>query len=281
MNLVTGLKEARLNVPEGDGGSPADIVVIDNLPVRREEDEIVGANEENEGLLVQDQAAPHNPFVGDHDIRPPPRMPRLDPDELSTLELAAKILTSSPSTNPREYLADLTALTDLAHDLEWGTRLMQEEAFSKRIIQLISPNSYHANTEIRSAAALLLGTALQNNQAALKQLLKHSSGRNDVDPITAVTSGLEQLAELRDIDHEDMIYAKRLVFLLSQLCHDEEYMRRFMGQSGLQFLLKIYKDERLTGVEGGAMLNVKIKNFVDDYRDAMLTFDELHLLRKF
>ncbi|KAL9129764.1 MAG: hypothetical protein Q9217_001876 [Psora testacea] len=279
MNLATGLKEARLNMPEGGEGIPANIVVMDNLPVRRENDQRY-VEDENRGLLVQDQTASYNSYGDDYDKASPQRTSASTADEPSVLGLAASILNGSPTVMPQKYLEDLSTLTDLAHDLEWGLVLMQDEAFSKHITQMISLHRSNANTEIRSAAALLLGTALQNNYDALEHFLKHPLQHNEVDPITSIISALEQFANLHKVAYDDILCTKRVVFLLSQLCKDEKQLRKFTAQNGPAILLRIYKDERLTKSDGGSTLPTKIQNFADDHGEALKTYGGLHLLKE-
>ncbi|KAL9102842.1 MAG: hypothetical protein Q9163_002057 [Psora crenata] len=280
MNLATGLKEARLNVPESDEGGPADVVIIENSPLGREEDiQSSQPGDEQGGLLVQDQAGSYDLYRNNDEIAPPPRDAISTADEPDAVDLASKILSISPLMEPRKFLDDLSTLTDLAHDFEWGLALMQYEAFSKHMVQLIPPYRSKLDTEIRSAAALLLGTALQNNYRALQNFLKHPLGADEVDPVTVAMSGLEQCAEIGDVGPEDVVYMKRVVFLLSQLCQDEKQLNKFVALDGLQLLLKIYNDGRLINVDGGGKLSAKIKNFMDDHNEATRLHTSLDLLQ--
>ena len=281
MNLATGLKEARLDVPEENGRNPGDVVVIDNMPVRHEEVQSLVTEDNTRGLLVQDQGLSYDPVMEHDDRIPFNQMTASDPNEPSVLDLASTILASSPTAEPLKYLEDLGTLTDLAHDLEWGLTLMQDKYFSKHMVYLIAPQSSSTNTRVRSAAALLLGTALQNNHEALKHL-EVSLGDSDLDPVVVSLSSLEKFAHSQHIGREDIVCAKRVIFLISQLCHNEKQMQKFVDTKGLQLLLEIIKDERVMNIdEEGPKLSAKIKNLVDNHSETLMTIYGSQLIKDF
>ena len=272
MNLETGVKEARLNVPEGDGDR-AKITVIDNVPARHKEHEgLRGTHADDGAIMVQDQAILYNSFEKDGNVPPTgQRTATLIAEDDSPLGIAERLISNRPSVDPNQYLTDLDTLTDFAHDVEWGLALMQDRGFSKLLMRLVRPDHFYADIKIRSAGALLLGTALQNNHGALNELLSHPLEAEDMHPIAAVTSSLSHFADLPKPSSEDTLYAKRVVFLLSQLCQNDEQLQRFLEYNGLDLVTRLFNDQRLTKVKGGPILQAKIKNFADDHAEAFKT----------
>jgi len=102
-NLATGLKEARLNVPEPPGTLKADLVdetfedAVDDAP-------LVG---------IQDQTNPDRDY--------PHRPSYFDPEESSLFASSASTLrASSSSLAPEAIRSALEILTELCHDYHWG-----------------------------------------------------------------------------------------------------------------------------------------------------------------
>ena len=161
MNLATGLKEARLNILEPEDAPKADIVIVDNTPVRLAADEEAEAEPISPPGL-EDQSQPER----DYDYLPP----SLDPEEASLFaSITANIRFGSIPT-----LETLSALTDLVHSYDWGLALAQDGPLVFELASILDPDhGPHAPIEIRSAIALLFGTAIQNNPEALEAILSH------------------------------------------------------------------------------------------------------------
>ena len=246
MNLATGLKEARLNVPEPPGTPHADLVIIDDLPPRPsiEEDEPVAEIPE-----LQDQS---NPDAGYE--RGPYFPAAFDAEESSIFasSIATLHVTTALSVTDLPALSDLQ---DLAHSIHWGAALARETAVSQRLVSAVDPASA-ASAEVRSAATLLLGTAIHSNPDALGALLSHSEAR--MDPLVNV------LAALRDPEQDDMTLKTRTVFLLSQLCQSTEQLRVFVHSEGLLLLLDEFESETLTLDDGKDKFRAKAANFIYD-----------------
>ena len=231
MNLATGLKEARLNIPESEDAPKADIVIVDNTPIRLAADEAAEA-EPITPPGIQDQSQPER----DYDYL----RPSLDPEEASLFASeTAKLRSSSVPT-----LESLSALTDLVHSYDWGLALAQDGLLIDKLATIFEPDSpLRAPIEIRSATALLLGTAIQNNPEALAALLSHreepTHGAWDQDVLDSVLSTLtlplEQTSPIALLQLH-----QRNVFLLYQLTSSPAQLRQFINFQGLDHLHNLF-----------------------------------------
>ena len=250
MNLATGLKEARLNVPEPPGTPHADLVIIDDLPRRPsiEEDESVAEISE-----LQDQSNPDTGYE-----RGPYFPAAFDAEESSIFSSSIATLHATTTALSVTDLPALSDLQDLAHSIHWGAALARDAVVSQRLVSAIDPVT-GASSEVRSAATLLLGTAIHSNPDALGALLSHSySPDARMDPLINV------LAALRDQEQYDMTLKTRTVFLLSQLCQNTEQLGIFVHSDGLILLLDHFEPENLTLDDGKDKFRAKAANFIYD-----------------
>ena len=282
LNLATGVKEAKINVPDLDESEQqySDHTVEVPVPEAKEgqrSDLIIVEEPEEEPSPpnIHDQSIPEHQYP----IRPPP----FHPGEHSLFSDSITILkSSSPESDPRAEVATRVALSDLedlAHSYHWGVTLTQDRATSHKIFQLLSAST--PSSEIRSAATLLLGTAIHNNPEALTAALTHFY--NDEwpnGPLEAVLVGLvhENLPKL----------LQRMMFLLSGLCQNPIQLSKFVDAGGLDTLLRIFNDDVVNKNHDGK-LQGKIANFVldhflqtDDVMSPLLNekLDEIKLPRK-
>ena len=250
MNLATGLKEARLNVPEPPGKSHAELVIIDDLPPRPsvgEEDPVVDIPE------LQDQA---DADMG-YERREPYYPTAFNTEESSLFYTSITTLQSITVLSNRELPA-LSALQDLAHSIHWGVELARNSAVCQTLVAAINPGS-GASSELRSAAALLMGTAIHSNPDALEALLSHrylsEAGRA---PAAIV------ITALRDPEQRDIMLQTRTVFLLSQLCQNTEQLHTFVHSGGLDTLLDLFEMDQKTPDNGNDKFRAKVANFIYD-----------------
>ena len=228
MDLSTGLKEARLNVPEPDDAPKADIVIVDNTPVRLSADEEAEA-EPITPHGIQDQSKPDR----DYDYL----RPSFDPEEPSLFASQMSNLRSSSLPT----LETLSALTDLVHSYDWGLALAQDGSVIHKLIEAFQPfMTLQAPIEIRSATALLLGTAIQNNPEALVALLSHTETGTEMelDLTYAVVSSLSLPLEQSTPIPEVQLH-QRTLFLLHQLAYSPTQLCIFIGE-GLNILYALF-----------------------------------------
>ena len=249
MNLATGLKEARLNVPEPPGIPHADLVIIDYPPPRpnTQEDQSVA-----ELLELQDQSDSDTRYE-----RGPYHPAAFDVEESTLFSISIATLHSATTLSAADLPA-LSVLQDLAHSIHWGVALTRDAAVSQQLISAVVPG-YPASNEVRSAANLLLGTAIHSNPDALNALLSHSySSGAEMSPV------LNVLAVLRQSEQDDMTLKTRTVFLLSQLCQNTEQLGIFVRSEGLLTLSDLFRPEKMTLNDENHKFRAKAANFLHD-----------------
>jgi len=232
MNLATGVKEARLNVPEPETAH-SDLVIID------------------EPELYHDQAVLE-------ETPPRVRPPRFDADEAALFHHGLSTLRSS-STDDEGLVPALSDLQELCHSQDWGIALTKDGAATRFLVQILQDIS--GKIAIRSLSALLLATAIQNNPEALSAALSHLYyDEGPKGPLDAV-----MLALLHD-QYPQLL--TRVVFLLSALCQDPRQLARFANAGGLEILLRVFDVEHV-GQDERDKLRGKIANFVVDHIDQL------------
>ena len=250
LNLETGLKEAKLYDPN-DASAPNAVEVVDsNAPV----DEPLPAAKRFE-LKAQHGAQKILTAGKEENIRPPaPGSP-----ESSSFTSNIAIIKSTGSrtaASPRDVLAALDGLEDTAHDIYWGLKLCEDAGAIRALSSWI--DGVAGNEEIRGKAALLLGTAIQNNPSALKALLASQSG---ADPTSLVTVTLNNLSQ----DDGNPDFLARTVFLLSELCQDQNQLAAFVSADGLGILRRALRPSAAGRDDGRDRLRQRIGDFVLDH----------------
>lgn len=237
MNLATGVKEAKLNErdPEEENRT-AGLSIIDHVPHGPPD--------------LQDQSNPKHfvPFE-----KPPP----FDPSERSLFAFSVDVLKSSPE-DPNVIISALSDLEDLAHSHYWGLALARDPSLPHILDRFIAPSLLQSKSslEVRSAATLLLATAIHNNPTALTAALSHFY--NDEWPSGPLEAVIVALA------HEQLpSLLNRMIFLLSALCQDEEQLWNFVKSGGLDILAQVF-DADNAGDDGKDRLRGKIANFMLD-----------------
>lgn len=236
MNLTSGVKDAKLNEPDEDPvGHAADLVIVDDFP--------------NTAHELQDQTNPQDAQT--------PRAPHFESSEGTLFASGVSTLQSASLSDAETIIPALSDLQDLAHSSYWGVTLARDSTICHILLQLLSPSISTSNFELRSAAALLLGTAIHNNPPALTAALTHFY--NDEWPNGPLEAVILALA------HEQLpSILTRIVFLLSGLCQDEAQMRKFLDAGGLDLLAKLFDAEN-AGVDERDRLRGKIANFIFDH----------------
>ena len=249
MNLATGLKEARLNVPGPLGTPHADLVIIDDLQPRSS---IEAGEPATEIPELQDQSGP------DAGNERGPYYPAVFDAEESSLFFSSIATLQSTTALSTIDLPALAALQDLAHSIHWGVALTRDTSVCQILVSAVDPRSA-ASAEVRSAAALLLGTAIHSNPDALDALLSRPySSEAGMAPVANV------LAALKDPGQKDVMFKMRTMFLLSQLCQNTEQLRHFVHSEGLTTLFALFESEKTTLDDGKDRFRAKAANFIYD-----------------
>ncbi|KAL8643175.1 MAG: hypothetical protein Q9228_000237 [Teloschistes exilis] len=241
MNLATGVKEARFNVPESDDrarSSALTIVQDSELPRAR--------------LTRSEKIFVDRPTI---DLQQPLGHWNVDVAE-STLFTDSVIEVRHLGIQDVDMLLSALAnLEDLSHSYQWGHTLAKDGPLIRKLYQLLS--SVESSLELRSLAALVLGTAIHNNEAALAVALTHFYNDEWPDgPMEAVTLAL--------LNEESPMVLSRMMFLLSSLCQDERQLKRFLRADGVHTLIRVL-DAASTGKDAKDKVRTKVTNFVLDH----------------
>lgn len=244
VNLETGKKEAKLNNASSDDNTKA----MDLAVAVQDNDD--SADNEKPPLKYRDQIVLQTDDHGS--IRPP----LADSGEGASFTFSQDTLKNTSATSdPDVLLPALEILEDLSHDIYWGYSLTKDAGSVYKLIELLRLNV--SDTRIKAGAALVFGTAIQNNPAALSAALKHCyNDELPTGPMEAVIMALlhEQLPQLLG----------RFMYLLSALCQDQKQLQHFMNADGMNILLKLFDAEH-AGEDGKDRVRLKVANFVLDH----------------
>ncbi|KAI4188765.1 MAG: hypothetical protein LQ346_005245 [Caloplaca aetnensis] len=246
MNLATGVKEARLNVPEPqvDGDISSALTIIDDS-------DLVGFKPEPENepeyhsILDQEDPSSQQP------IRP---LPDIIAESSSFPDIVHQIKEHDQQDH-EQLLPALTDLEDLSHSYHWGLSMAKDGDLVRKLFQLFLPSTL--SLEVRSLAALIFGTAIRNNPAALDAALSHFLNDEWPEgPLEAVITAL--------LHEQAPVLLNRIMFLLSSLCQDRTQLSRFLEAGGIDVLIGIYEAES-AGRDDKEKLRRKVSHFVVDH----------------
>ena len=244
LNLETRLKEAKLYDRINDGSLNAVEVYATD-----ETETLASPAEVASGLNFQGNAQQVLKSVGHDSIRPPSS----GDEDGATFGSYQTILRESFDRDA--IVPAMEKLEDLSHDIYWGLNLTKDGQLMHKLDTLMSNKT--VDVQIKSAAALLLGTAIQNNPAALSAALNHFYNDDfPTGPLETVVTALvhEQFPKL----------VTRLVYLLSELCQDDVQLLKFLKADGLNLLRTIYNSKHASK-DDRDRLRQKIANFVLDH----------------
>lgn len=286
LNLATGLKEARLNVPEPEDAPKADLVLIDNPPEAHKVDVQAPLMPDIKSQRVESQVVDsqnhdprkEGPFQSDVHTQPKfeeheyfeDDIPSVPNDEANESEFFSRQMAivnfKNPTipTNIQNILSAIEHLTSLAHDLEWGIALTRNAPLSRLLMKYIILQSL-APLEIRSASAQLLGTAIQNNAEALEALMSQFGDLEGYryTPIIAVHIALRDSMLWEE---QDTVFQTRLLFLLANLSPSLPQLETFVSSGGLTDLHGLFLGTEMDpGVDGRDKIRMKVANYVQDY----------------
>ena len=255
MNLATGIKEARLNVPEPEDVH-SDLVIVEKPD---DEDRHPETIDDVRDDIVEDHEIPihHDQTVLGEPSRL--RQPPFEPGEATTFEHSMSQLRNSSAT-VSDLNGALIRLQDLCHSGDWGLKLTKDSNVTQFLVHIFLDVSQQLS--FRSGAALLLATAIQNNPEALAAALAHFY--NDGWPVDLWPNQPLEAVLLALLHEHSPKFLIRTVFLLSSLCQDQTQLNKFVIEKGLDHLLQVFRAEK--GIEpDGDKLRGKIANFILDH----------------
>ena len=220
INMATGLKEAKLmTVDEQHAHQPeTEVAVIDS-----------------EGSIKK------QPVVAQQKTRPYRPSSYLQGTDIAIFMDAMNVLREETSCTP-EVEGALDSLEDLVHELEFGLRLVDPN--KSQGLELVSSLMKNGAPSCRSKAALVIGSALRNNENALDCIPKSHK----------ITTQL-----LESISHEsEQTVMKMQVYALSATMSLPSARHDYRVADGHQVLRKAY-------AAGSDELQGKISSFVEDH----------------
>ncbi|KAI9722596.1 MAG: hypothetical protein M1812_001527 [Candelaria pacifica] len=226
MNLETGLKEARLNVPFSEKSEPETGLAA--VPVVAED---AVEHEPLRQSLVEQSGKTPPAYSKEGKIQQPPVSS--GESEIFTTSISTIL---SPISNAEVIEAALDKLEDLAHEMYWGVEIAKDEAIVRKLVSLLEDDSSAAN------AALVLGSAVQNNAVALTAALSHfEAGLGTDGPLRMVLRRLYGYTEPK--------LAERLLYLLSAIVRGGSQRIQFIQVNALATLVHVFKAEG-AGIDG-------------------------------
>ena len=244
INLETGKKEAKINDDlNADTDQTLDIALVETPEDDIDTDRFLSAFQSQ---VVLQQTIDHGT------IRPPTS----SDGEEESFTIGRDILKkTSDKPNPDVLLPALDILEDLSHDIYWGLTLVKDTGAVHKLIRLLSLEG--SDYRIKVSAALVFGTAIQNNPAALTTALSHCyNDELPTGPMEAVIMALlhEQMPQL----------LTRFMYLLSALSQDQAQLLKFIKADGMNILLNLF-DGKNAGLDEKDRMRLKIANFILDY----------------
>lgn len=222
LNLSTGKKEAKLLDPnEDDAATDASINSSHNDLILVDDD----SNKESaEASTLNPAAASYSPPAGtaheelSSSIRPPANAG----DEATIFTSAVSVLTAPTPAPAAEVAVALSSLEELAHSLYWGATLCKSRPATAALLNLLTPAQ---TASMRASAALVLGSALSNNPAAL-------AGAGPVALARPLLIALDA--------ESDALVRKRLLFALAQTLGDSLGRAAFVRAGGISSLMRVW-----------------------------------------
>jgi len=277
MNIYSGEREARLNIPmeEENGGLDA----IKDLPT--EQSVVIvpqpDSEPEEQKPAMRDQV-PISPPVYDTAGKVPPPPPTSG-DEISTFQTALIFV----STEARAFDKALDDLSELAHDIYYGLEIAKNAPVMEKLLCLIigsGSEKFPAREKSRDhKAATILASAVQNNPNALKEIgnlwkmlayptcgtelmdSKSAKGKGDVVSILRNRLGREKNPQT----------LKAKVTAISGLLKEPTIRKDFLDKGGMEMLLAIFLKKGVDfDVVRRKVAELVTDNFLDESMGAKL-----------
>jgi nucleotide exchange factor SIL1 len=244
INLETGLKEARLNIPiEGEESVESQ---LEGLPTEQSMvvvDQPEADSEEPGKPALRDQV-PINPPSYDAAGKVPPPIPNAESgDEMSTFQTSMLAI----KMEARAFDKALDDLNDLAHDIYYGVEIAKDGPVLEKLVCL----TLGAGTQRMDAkengrdhkAASILGSALQNNPTALKEIAGYnkmvvnptcgqSGSKSQDDFVKILRSGIG--------GEKNPATLRAKVGAISGILREPTFRDEFLKRDGMELLLAMF-----------------------------------------
>ncbi|KAF7884906.1 hypothetical protein EAF00_010724 [Botryotinia globosa] len=260
LNISSGLKEARLNIPmEGD-----DVTLELDIPT----EQAMVVIEDTEVETSEDPQPPSDApaYSGHGKIQPPP-------PSSSDFE---SFRTSLASLKKQDASLDsaLASLSELSHDIYYGSELMADEEAVSALICLMAMESLGDGDENDHSASAALSGSLQNNPTAIGSLsLFHDIVMKPTCPVLS-ENGLSLIPALQrklSASTTSPLSLKSQISALSGLLKSPEIQKSFLEQDGTSYLQSVFlKSGSQYDVVRKRIVQLLMDNFLDDSMGARI-----------
>ncbi|KAL6878611.1 hypothetical protein J3F83DRAFT_723195 [Trichoderma novae-zelandiae] len=234
MNIWTGQKEAKINVP--DEVNPD----LEGLPI---DQAVVLVDQEQPETVQIPKGAPKYDHVGK--VKEPAQDGEAQVEGIAFAE-TFKMLKTGESPSEEEFDSGLEGLEELSHDIYYGLKITEDADVVKALFCLMGARDGEAlegaTPRDQQAAAILAG-ALSNNPSALAEIAK-------IWPELLDSSCPRDGATVFDRFYQDTVSVadspakvKAAVSAINGLIKDDSIRRHFLENSGMKQLLPVLLQE--------------------------------------
>jgi len=266
MDIYSGKKEARLNIPMEGDAETSDIpteqaMVIVDQPEQETREE----SHEDQPVALRDLVHKKPPAYEAAGKILPPREPDGSVADSENFARALNILSSDPAI---DRSSALSSLLELSHDIYYGVELMKSTSVLEQLMALMQDQDASSpSAGRRRAAAGILANAVQNNPTALAEAQK-SWRLYLADPRMASSTDQVNTADrefvaqtLLALETEtDPAAMKAKVHALNGLVKAHEVRDVLLDLKGLEHLLSVFRAQG----EAWTPVRMKVAQFVAD-----------------
>jgi len=243
LNMQTGIREGKINIP-GEGSEYEAVVV--ELPSNGGSDSVVVVGAEEAPAPSTKPPPPNDDSYGAI------KVPITAQSEELPFTDAVSVIVDSKSFSDSKLNDALSSLEGLVHEMYWGLQI----ATPQRINALLNLVHTSTNPSIRKSAALVIGSALQNNPKALKNTIDGGAAKGGEKIEVRLIETL-----LVALEHETNDSARlRIMYALSQGIKSDRTYKDFIRINGVRTLLDLFQKADTDGGE----FKGKVSTFVED-----------------
>lgn len=278
MDIYTGKKEARLNIPIEGEETTEDIPTEQAMVIVDQPEPIMAEPEEepvkNEPVAMRDRQ-PKEPPAYDHagKVMPPRPGGEGTVADSTAFQDALATLTKDDLSGRADALP---TLLDLSHDIYYGVELMKNADVLQQLLWLMYETDWRdakGTADTHKRAAGIIANSIQNNPTALKEAQK-SWHQLMPGPRKTSTKDLGENAKWQSDsamvermllllrEETDPAAMKAKIYALTGLMKNADIRDRFLEQEGLGELLTIFRSEFQNKEWDG--VRVKLAEFVSD-----------------
>ncbi|TAQ83349.1 hypothetical protein B7494_g8327 [Chlorociboria aeruginascens] len=261
LNIYTGEKEARLNIPMK--GEEEYMPTEQELVIVPQPDE-----EPFEQVALRDRIPQGPPIYEAAGKITPPQMKEGGGDDFSTFQSAMSTLKSSSGAID----TSLDSLVELSHDIYYGVEIVKDGAVLEKLACLLVGSGSSENDH---KAASILSYSLQNNPNALKEVHEHWKlvmyPSCTSSPFSFSTPNLISLLQGDFEKSPSPLAFKAKISAISHLLRQASIRDEFLKNGGMELMLQIFLKEGREWDAGRVRIaQLVMDNFLDDGMGAEL-----------